>query len=148
MRRIERGAGVHYEARGSDMWFKATGADTGGRFSLMERVLPPGGRMPPPHRHVGNEEAYFVLDGTVEFHVGGETFTGSRGTFVLVPAGDAHTFGNTSETSARLLVLHAPSLDGYFVELDALWSSAEAPSRDEELALMRRHGMEPAPSSP
>ena len=97
------------EARGSEMWFKATAANTQGRFSLMERTLPPGGRMPPAHRHVGNEEAYFVLDGTVEFHVGDDVFDAEHSTFVLVPAGEAHTFGNTgNEPRRRLLVLHAP----------------------------------------
>ena len=55
--------GLRREARGSEMWFKASAATTGGRFSLMERTLPPGGRMPPAHRHAGNDEAYFVLDG-------------------------------------------------------------------------------------
>jgi len=126
------------------MWFKATGESTNERFSLMERTLPPGGRMPPPHAHLGNEEAYFVLDGTVEFRIGAEVFDGTSGTFVLVPAGEAHTFGNTSGEPARLLVLHAPALDRYFEDLEHLWSSPQPPDRDDELDLMRRHGMEPA----
>jgi hypothetical protein len=60
-----------------------------------------------------------------------------------VPAGEAHTFGNTGDEGARLLVLHAPALDGYFADLEQLWASAEAPDRDAEMTLMRRHGMEP-----
>ena len=64
--------------------------------------------MPPAHSHVGNDEAYFVLDGMVEFHVADDVFQGSTGMFVLVPAGEAHTFGNTGSVAARLLVLHAP----------------------------------------
>ena len=144
MLRWESGEGLRREARGSEMWFKATAATTQGRFSLMERTLPPRGRMPPAHSHGGNDEAYFVLDGVVEFRVGGEVFDGSTGTFVLVPAGEAHTFGNTSTEAARLLVLHAPALDGYFEDLETLWASPEAPDRETELALMRRHGMAPA----
>jgi mannose-6-phosphate isomerase-like protein (cupin superfamily) len=144
MQRWDSGQGEHREARGSHMWFKATAAATAGRFSLMERTLPPGGRMPPAHRHTGNDEAYFVLQGTVAFHVEDETFAGEAGTFVLVGAGEAHTFGNTSDEPARLLVLHAPALDGYFADLEALWAGPESPTRDEELDLMRRHGMEPA----
>ncbi|MGO9344390.1 MAG: cupin domain-containing protein [Acidimicrobiales bacterium] len=144
MLRFESGEGLPREARGSVMWFKATDASTQGRFSLMERSLPPGGRMPPPHSHVGNDEAYFVLDGTVEFRVAGEVFEGTRGTFVLVSAGEAHTFGNTSDGPASLLVLHAPALDRYFEELEQLWASDEQPDRAAEIALMRRHGMEPA----
>jgi mannose-6-phosphate isomerase-like protein (cupin superfamily) len=126
------------------MFFKATAADTEGRLSLMERTLPPGGRMPPAHRHVGNDEAYFVLDGTVEFRIGDEVFEGNVGTFVLVPAGETHTFGNTSTAPARLLVIHAPGLDGYFADLEKLWATPDPPDREAELALMERHGMEPA----
>lgn len=144
MLRLGSGEGVRHEARGSEMWFKARGQDTGGRVSLMERWLPPGGRMPPAHRHVANDEAYFVLDGVVEFHVEEEVFAAPPGTFVLVAAGEAHTFGNTATEPARLLVLHAPALDGYFAELEQLWSTSVAPDRAEELALMRSHGMEPA----
>ena len=140
----QSGEGVRYEARGSVMWFKATAENTNGRFSLMERTLPPGGRMPPAHSHVGNDEAYFVLDGTVEFRVEDKIFEGSVGTFVLVAAGEVHTFGNTGDEPARLLVLHAPALDRYFEDLEKLWASPEPPDRESELDLMRRHGMEPA----
>ena len=142
MHRGESGEGLHYTARGSEMWFKATVADTDGRFSLMERTLPPGGKMPPPHRHQGNEEAYFVLNGAVEFRLADEMFEGTPGTFVLVPAGESHTFANTSDAPTRLLVLHSPGLDHYFRDLELLWDSAEPPDRDAEVALMRRHGME------
>jgi len=136
--------GHHLEARGSDMWFKALSATTQGRFSLMERTLPPAGRTPPAHRHPDNDEAYYVLEGEVTFHVGEDVATGAAGTFVLVEAGETHTFGNEGAIPARLLIVHAPGLDAYFEELAALWSSKEPPSRDEELDLMRRHGMEPA----
>ena len=144
MLRWESGEGTRREARGSEMLFKATASSTQGRFSLMERTLPPGGRMPPAHRHVGNDEAYFVLDGTVEFRVADDIFEGGPGMFVLVPAGEAHTFGNTGTDPARLLVMHAPALDGYFAELETLWGAADPPEREAELDLMRRHGMEPA----
>jgi mannose-6-phosphate isomerase-like protein (cupin superfamily) len=126
------------------MHFKARSETTSGRFSLMERTLPPGGRMPPPHVHVGCEETYFVLDGEVTFLLGETERVEGPETFVLVPAGTAHSFGNRSEEPARLLVLHSPALDGYFAELDALWSGAVPPTVEEERALMSRHGMEPA----
>jgi quercetin dioxygenase-like cupin family protein len=144
MIRWKRGEGLLRTARGSEMWFKATASTTSGRFSLMERTLPPGGRMPPAHRHPANDEAYFVLEGVVEFQVSGEVFGGGNGDSVLVSAGEVHTFGNTSGDPARLLIVHAPALDDYFDELERLWSLPEPPSREGELALMRRYGMEPA----
>jgi quercetin dioxygenase-like cupin family protein len=141
---LEAGQGTLLSARGSAMFFKATRASTNGAFSLMERTLPPGGRKPPPHIHTNCEEAFYVLDGEVEFSLGETTAIGRADTFVLVPGGVAHTFGNVGTTQARLLVIHAPAMDAYFEELQALWSGADPPSREEELALMHRHGMEPA----
>jgi hypothetical protein len=41
-------------------------------------------------------------------------------------------------------VIHARALDGYFAEVDALWSGEQPPTPEQERALMSRHGMEPA----
>jgi oxalate decarboxylase/phosphoglucose isomerase-like protein (cupin superfamily) len=68
--------------------------------------------------------------------------TGSAGDFLLVPRGAGHTFGNTGDSPARLLVLHAPAMDAYFEELHRLWASAEPPAPEVELELMGRYGME------
>lgn len=141
---FSRGEGERHEARGSVMLFKAMSQTTNGRLSLMERTLPPGGRMPPPHAHTGIEEAYFVLDGQVTFVLDGSEQTYGPESFVLVPAGTGHTFGNLSAEPSRLLVIHSPALDAYFVELEALWGGSKTPSIEEERALMSRHGMQPA----
>lgn len=130
-------------ARGSNMFFKATHASTNGAFSFMERTLPPGGRKPPPHIHTNCEEAFYVLDGEIEFFLGDDTVIGRPGSFVHVPGGVSHTFANGATTASRLVIIHAPAMDAYFEELQALWSGAVAPSTEEERALMKRHGMEP-----
>ncbi|MGO9963084.1 MAG: cupin domain-containing protein [Acidimicrobiales bacterium] len=132
-----------YTARGSVMVFKALGEQDGGDLSLMERTLPPGGRRPPPHRHTNCSEAYFVLDGVVSITVAEEELTVGQEEFVLVPRGTAHTFGNSSDSEARLLVIHAPAMDEYFARLHELWNREEPPSPGEERALMARFGMEP-----
>ncbi|MDH3446492.1 MAG: cupin domain-containing protein [Deltaproteobacteria bacterium] len=140
---FEAGEGKVLSARGSTMSFKATHASTNGAFSFMERTLPPGGRKPPPHIHSNCEEAFYVLDGEIEFSLDDETVIGRPGSFVLVPGGVSHTFGNAAPTASRLLILHAPAMDRYFEELQELWSAAVPPSRDDEIGLMKRHGMEP-----
>ncbi len=138
------GAGRVFTARGSVMAFKALSAQTGGDFSLMERTLPAGGRRPPPHRHTNCSEAFFVLDGKVAFELDGAELSGGSGDFLLVPRGAAHTFGNGGAAEARLLVLHAPAMDGYFAELHELWSGETPPPAEAERALMARFGMKPA----
>jgi mannose-6-phosphate isomerase-like protein (cupin superfamily) len=140
---VPSGQGRMLTARGNVMAFKAVADQTGGDFSLMERSVPPGARTPPPHRHVNCSEAFFVLEGTITFRLDDAELTGGVGDFLLVPRGAAHTFGNRSEAPARLLVLHAPAMDAYFEELHELWSSGQAPSREAELELMSRYGMEP-----
>ena len=141
---VPSGQGHLLTARGNVLAFKAVADQTSGDFSLMERTVPPGARTPPPHRHVTCSEAFFVLSGTITFRLDDAELTGAAGDFLLVPRGAAHTFGNQGDAPARLLVLHAPAMDAYFEELHQLWASGQAPSREAEVELMSRHGMEPA----
>jgi len=126
------------------MFFKALAEQSNGDFSLMERTLPPRGRKPPPHLHTNCSKAYFVLDGIVTIEVEGELLEVGPEGFVLVPRGEAHTFGNATDHEARLLVIHAPAMDAYFARLHHMWNSAEPPSIDDERALMASFGMEKA----
>lgn len=137
------GGGEELTVRGSMLLFKAVAATTGGALSLHERHVPAGGRRPPAHVHPDRVEAFWVLDGEAEFELDGELTRAAAGSFVLVPGGVAHTFGAPAAGPATLLVLHAPALDDYFRELAELWSGEQPPARDDELALMRRHGMRP-----
>ena len=140
---VRRGEGrARYTARGSVMLFKALAEQDNGDFSLMERMLPAGGRRPPAHRHSNCSEGYFVLDGMVSVEVEGAEVTIEPEGFLLVPRGTAHTFGNAAESQSRLLVIHAPAMDAYFAALHELWGSARPPSPDQERALMARYGME------
>jgi len=137
------GQGHLLTARGNLLAFKAVAAQTGGDFSLMERTVPAGARMPLPHRHVNCSEAFFVLAGTITFLIDGSTLAGGAGDFLLVPRGAGHTFGNTADSPARLLVLHAPAMDAYFEQLHQLWAAELPPTPEQERDLMLRHGMEP-----
>jgi quercetin dioxygenase-like cupin family protein len=137
------GEGTSLRARGSEMVFKAMSRTTGGAFSLMERVLPPGGRPPPRHVHPDCTEAFYLLDGTLEFLLDEERTSAGAGGFVLVPGGVAHSFVNSSAGPARVLILHSPALDGYFRGLHELWLMDQPPTVEQEQDLMRRHGLVP-----
>lgn len=81
-------------------------------LSLLELTMEPGASIA-PHLHRGHSDAFYVLEGAVEFEVGGRTFDASPGAFVLSPPDVVHGIRNTGPTRARLLNLHAP---GGFVE--------------------------------
>ena len=138
---LESGEGTMYSARGSAMAFKALHETTGGAFSFMERELPVGNRRPQPHSHTG-PEGFYVLEGSVEFVIGGESRTGGPGFWALAPGGVPHTFGNAGDSPARLLIIHSPAADAYFAELEILWNGS-TPTPEEERQLMRKHGLEP-----
>ncbi len=142
---FEPGEGQLVSARGSRMTFKAVKQTTDGAFSFMERELPVSNRRPQPHRHEG-PEGFYVIEGSIEFIVGDERRIGGPGFWVLVPGGVAHTFGNAGEVPARLLIIHAPAADAYFVELEKLWAGDQPPSPEAERDLMRRHGLDPVDS--
>jgi quercetin dioxygenase-like cupin family protein len=96
-------------------------------LSLIEFELPPGGDVE-PHLHRGHSDAFYVLEGEVEFRTGDEVVSAAAGSFVLSPAGVVHSFRNTSSAPARLLNLHTP---GGFVEYR------------RELVRLREQGIEP-----
>jgi mannose-6-phosphate isomerase-like protein (cupin superfamily) len=140
---LARNEGTLLTARGAELLFKAVAADTGGAFSLMDRVLPPGGRPPPAHVHPDCVEAFFLLEGSLEFVLDGERSALSQDGFVLVPGGVAHTFVNAGSGPARVLILHSPALDGYFRDLHLLWTGESTPTPAQERELMLRHGLIP-----
>ena len=72
----------------------------------------PGERGPDPHIHKRHADAFYVLEGELEFGLGGDR-AGVRAparTLVLVPQGVVHTFGNESGARAVFLNIHAPSM--------------------------------------
>ena len=83
-----------------------TGADTAGRYALIDMHVPPGGG-PPPHRH-DFEEMFTVLDGEVELTFRGEHLVARSGDTVNVPANAPHAFTNASGQPARLLCMCSP----------------------------------------
>ena len=92
---------------GGRFTLKAEGSALEGRASLMEAVV---GREaePPEHIHHREDEAWYVLDGQLTFHVAGEAHVADAGTFVLAPMGLPHTFTVDVEPT-RVLVLASPA---------------------------------------
>jgi mannose-6-phosphate isomerase-like protein (cupin superfamily) len=83
-----------------------SGDDTGGRFTLIDMYVPPGGG-PPPHRH-DFEETFIVTEGQLDVSFRGVGRSVTAGTTVNVPANAPHHFRNSSGQPARLLCVCAP----------------------------------------
>ena len=96
--------------------FLARSEDTP-RFNLAVITMQPHRDGPELHTHPDEDDAFYVVDGELTFTVDGEALVAGRGTFVLVPPGVPHTFGNRSAAVARVLNVHAPA--GFDLRLDS-----------------------------
>jgi quercetin dioxygenase-like cupin family protein len=90
------------------IWFNdsITRKASGPEMGVLEIVMSPGNE-PPLHVHKNEDEWFYVLDGEVTFHVGGENHRAKGGAFVSYPRGIPHTFTIESPT-ARFLVINTP----------------------------------------
>ncbi len=87
--------------------FKAVSEETGGEYSLYELTVPPQlGAL--PHIHHAENEAFYVLDGEVEFLKGERTVRAGVGEFVFIPKGVVHGFKNVGQEPARCLGIVTP----------------------------------------
>lgn len=90
------------------------GADTG-QFVIAEWRDPgglPGQRrlIAPMHVHHEDDEAWYVLEGTLMFRVGDDEVEARAGSAVLVPHGKAHTYWNPSAEPARYVIVMTPNI--------------------------------------
>jgi quercetin dioxygenase-like cupin family protein len=124
-----------------------SGADTNGRYCLIDMHIPPGGG-PPPHRH-DFEESFTLLEGEIEATFRGEKSVIRAGETVSIPANAPHSFTNASGQPARLLCICAPAgQEEFFVLVGVPVATATTPPpkpSKEEQAEMGKKVMELAP---
>jgi quercetin dioxygenase-like cupin family protein len=111
-----------------------SGADTAGRYTLIDMHVPAGGG-PPPHRH-DFEEMFTVLDGEVLLTFRGQQSVARAGETVNVPANAPHAFTNASGRPARLLCMCSPAgQEEFFLEVgQRLGGRTEPPADLDEAA--------------
>lgn len=103
------------DGEGDVLWFlgslvtvKANGAQTRGRLAVVE-FLNPAGFAPPLHRHLDEDELFYVLAGAATFRCDGEEFAAGPGDFVHLPAGLPHTFLVAEQEPLRTLQITTPA---------------------------------------
>ncbi len=115
-----------------------SGAETEGRYCLIDMLVPDSGG-PPPRRH-DFEEMFTLLEGELEFTFRGQTRIVRSGSTVNIPANAPHAFKNKSGCLVHMLCLAAPAgLEEFFLEVgDLLPSRASSPPRLDRLQMEER----------
>ncbi|MEX2551748.1 MAG: cupin domain-containing protein [Actinomycetota bacterium] len=109
---MQEGEGVARWWMGSLALIKATSRDTDGRYALVE-VRENAGEAPPLLVHHNEDETFWVIEGEIEFEVGGQKIEARPGTMLFGPRGVPHRY-TVRSGPARMLFLLTP---GGFEEL-------------------------------
>lgn len=88
---------------------RATGDTTNGAFGFVEHLAMPPGSGSPYHTHRLEDEAFYILDGSVAFIVDGTWTTVSAGAFVFGPRNIPHGFKVVGERPAHVLLVCTPA---------------------------------------
>jgi quercetin dioxygenase-like cupin family protein len=148
---------VRKQGEGKAFWMlgglyevKAASDETDGKLTVMEMTIP-AGMGPPPHTHPG-AEAVYILEGTLRYHIDGETIEGGPGSFFYIPKGTLENFEPTE--TIRVLVIYAPgaNIELFFAEAGEEAQAREIPpppesppNIEELVAIGERYGMEIRP---
>jgi quercetin dioxygenase-like cupin family protein len=116
--------GVLASNEGRSIWvigdrytIKCDGNDTSGAFALVEAIVPPGNG-PPPHIHSREDEAFYILEGELQFHLEDRSFAATTGDWVTLARHSLHFFKNTGTKPARMLIMVTPAgLENFFREV-------------------------------
>lgn len=92
----------------------------------------------PPHLHHHDDEAWYVLEGTLIVRVGDRDVEVRAGAAVLVPRGTPHTYWNPGATPARYLLIMTSNIYRLIQDIHA--SKDRSPAAMQ--ALFRRHDSE------
>jgi quercetin dioxygenase-like cupin family protein len=103
----------HDEARA--IWFLGTlalvkgyGGPTGTAFGTVEFVHPPGFATP-LHVHHNEDEAFYILSGTIRGVCDGQEWTAAQGDFVWLPSGSQHGYMVIGDEVVRTLAFSIPA---------------------------------------
>jgi mannose-6-phosphate isomerase-like protein (cupin superfamily) len=128
-------AGQAIRFLGTLMTVKAGARETGNAFTLLEWTAPVG-FAPPPHTHHAEDEAFFILEGTMKVTCGDTSWEATAGAFVFLPRGVPHGFTVTGETPLRGLQLTVPAgFESFIAEAGAPVETAAPAAPDIEKLL-------------
>ena len=129
--------------------FLVEGEESAGSVAVFEFDVPAGAKVAAAHSHDGYEETIYGVEGVLTWTVEGTPTDVAPGEALYIPRGAVHHFDNTQDVDAKALAIVTPGVlgPGYFREVAAIVDAASGgpPDLAAIAAVMRRHGLTPAP---
>jgi mannose-6-phosphate isomerase-like protein (cupin superfamily) len=130
---LDPGEGEAWWWMGGLATVKATAEQTGGRYTLVE-VLVPEFPMEESllHVHHFEDEGFYILEGEMTFYVGDQTIKASPGSFLFGPKDVPHAFSVDSGPARLLFVLSPAGMEGAIREMGEPARTLTIPPPPEE----------------
>ena len=138
---------------GEPRWFfggllrsKASAADTGGRYTLLEVTFPPNLEAP-LHVHYTDDEGFYVLEGSAAITVGDQTVELEAGQHAFGPRDVPHRFVIGPQGARMVWVLTPGGFEDFVEEASVPAEALTVPPPsvlppDDIVEIVRRYGME------
>jgi mannose-6-phosphate isomerase-like protein (cupin superfamily) len=143
-------------APGQQYWFfgmlaeiKASSAETGGQYALLE-ITAPAGLQTPLHVHYREDEGFYVLEGSVAIEVGDQVVELEAGQHAFGPRDIPHRFTVGPDGARMIWVLTPGGFEDFVAEVSVPAEAPTVPPADvlppEDAAeIVLRHNMELLP---
>jgi quercetin dioxygenase-like cupin family protein len=129
--------------------FVVEGEETAGSVAVFEFDVPAGAKVAAAHSHDGYDETIYGVEGVLTWTIEGTPNDVGPGKAIFIPRGAVHHFDNTHDLDAKALAIVTPGILGpdYFREVAAILdATVDGPPDFAAIgAVMRRHGLTPAP---
>jgi mannose-6-phosphate isomerase-like protein (cupin superfamily) len=136
-------AGTVLHVLGTENLLRLTGAETGGKYTVVEITCPPGAGIP-LHVHVREDEVFHVLEGVFEFTIDGNSEMLTAGDTLRASVSVPHSFCNKTNVPARLLAIATPAgIEAMWQELAGL--APETACIEQVLEITSRYGIQMLP---
>ncbi len=112
---------------GALLKYLVRGADSNGSMLVLEATFQRGSE-PIPHIHHGENEAYYMLEGEIDFRVGEKTTHAGPGMFVVLPKDEPHSFRLRTDVAKALLVCWPCGIESYIEEFSQPAAADELPT--------------------
>jgi mannose-6-phosphate isomerase-like protein (cupin superfamily) len=130
---LEPGEGEALWWMGGLATIKATKEQTGGRYTLVEILVP---EFPMEesllHVHHFEDEGFYILEGEMTFYVGERTIKASPGSYLFGPKDVPHAFSVDSGPARLLFILSPAGMEGGIREMGEPARSLSIPPPPEE----------------
>ena len=117
---IDTKKGQKFWLLGDVYTFHITGAETDGKYAVLE-ITSPSGSSPPLHSHSKETEGFYVIDGEFSFQYGDDNnnkIAAKPGTFLHLKKDIPHTYKNIGNSTGRLLFTILPAgFENFFAEV-------------------------------